>query len=53
MPAIRAVLRLAVASCVVLTGCHVITVYDMRICGCVRHEHIGGRIMATAVMHIG
>ena len=53
LAAIRAVLRLAVASCAVLAGCHIAAVYDVPICGCVRHEHIGGRIMAVAVMHIG
>ena len=51
--AIRAVLRLAVAPCADAAGCHVATVYDMPICGCVRHEHIGRRIVAVAVMHIG
>lgn len=51
--AIRAVLRLALASCAVAAGCHVAAVYDMPICGCVRHEHIGRRIMAAPVMHIG
>ena len=53
LAAIRAVLCLAVASCTVLAGCHVAAVYDMPIYGCVRHEHIGRRIMAVAVMHIG
>ena len=53
LAAIRAVLRLAVAPCAVSAGCHVATIYDMPICGCVRHEHIGRRIVAVAVMHIG
>ena len=53
LAAIRAVLRLAVASCTVLAGCHVAAVCDMPIYGCVRHEHIRRRIMAVAVMHIG
>ena len=50
---IRAVLRLAVASCAVLAGRSVAAVYDMQICGCVLHEHIGRRIMAVAVMRFG
>lgn len=50
---IRAVLRLALASCAVLAGCFVTAVYDVPICGCVRHEHIGRRIRAVTVMHIG
>lgn len=53
LAAIRAVLRLTVASCTVSAGCSVAVVYDMPICGCVRHEHIGWLIMAVAVMHIG
>ena len=53
LAAIRAVLHLAVASYAVPAGCHVAAVYDMAIGGCVRHEHIGRRIMAVAVMHIG
>ena len=51
--AIRAVLRLAVASCAIPAGCHVAAVYDVPIYGCVCHENIGRRIMAVAVMHIG
>ena len=53
LAAIRAVLRLAVASCAVLAGRSVTAVYDMQICGCVLYEHIGRRIVAAAVMHIG
>lgn len=53
LAAIRAVLRLALASCAVLAGCFVTAVFDVPSSGCVRHEHIGRRIMAVAVMHIG
>ena len=53
LASVRAVLRLAVASYADAAGCHVATACDMPICGCVRHEHIGRRIVAVAVMHIG
>lgn len=53
LAAIRAVLRLAVASYAVLAGCSVTAVFDMRIFGCFRHERIGRCIAAVTVIHIG